>query len=312
MISKHDISFEEYTDEPDGKRLLLIINPFAGKGITKKKALKLIDVFKNDGWHVTLYLTVSRGDATEKIKNSGERFDRVVALGGDGTLNEVINGVMHMQNRIPIGYVPAGSTNDLGASIGLPKNKIKAAKIVSRGKIREHDIGFFNEKSFVYIASFGAFTEVSWATPQKFKRIMGHLAYVFGGAKALFKIRPTHVKVTTDTRTFEGNYIFCGVSNTMQTGGIYKFNKNEVNLSDGLLEVILVKNPEVPFDVPNIIHRLLSHRFDQMDVTFIHTRTVRFSFPDGDFPIWTLDGEKGVCEGDAVITCAHGEVNLIY
>ena len=312
MLSEKDISFEEYTDTPDGKRILFIVNPFAGKGIRKKKLQKIINIFKNDGWHVTLYLTVSRGDATQRVKMTDGKFDRIVCLGGDGTLNEVIRGVMQLENPVPVGYIPAGSTNDLGSSIGLPKNNYKAAKIVSKGRIREHDIGMFNGESFVYIASFGAFTEVSWDTPQKIKKIMGHLAYVFRGAKSLFKIKSTHTVVTTDTRTFEGNYIFCGAANTMQTGGIYKFNESEVNLSDGLLEVILVKNPESAADVPNLIHRLISHRFDQMEVTFIHTRKAVFSYPEKDYPIWTLDGEKGESDGDVTIECVHGKVNLIY
>lgn len=299
----------------NNNKMLFIVNPYAGKGITDKKIGKIVNIFSNDGWDVTTYKTTARADATRKAKEDSKDFDRIVCLGGDGTLNEVICGIMQCEKQIPIGYIPAGSANDLGASIGLPKNNLKAAKIVSKGSIREHDIASFEtngqKKTFVYIASFGAFTELSWGTSQKIKKILGHSAYVLGGVKSFFKIHGTHTHVKTDFKEFDGNYIFCAAANTLRTGGIYKFKQTEVDMSDGLLELVLISKPAA-YQVPRLLTRLLSHRFNNVDITFIHTKKATFSFPDGNSPIFTLDGERADISGDVQIECIHGKVQLIY
>lgn len=298
-----------------GNKLLFVVNPYAGKGIKDKKIEKIIDIFEDDGWNVTLYKTVARADATRKVAEAVKDFDRIVCLGGDGTLNEVICGVMQSEKTVPVGYIPAGSANDLGSSIGLPKNNIKAAKIVSKGTVREHDIASFTDKNgsktFVYIASFGAFTEVSWGTSQKIKKALGHSAYMLESIKAVFNIRATHTHIETDSRVFDGEYIFCAVANTLRTGGVYHFKQTEVDMSDGLLELVLISKPAV-YQVPRLLTRLFSHKFNNVDITFIHTKKAVFSFPDGDAPIFTLDGERADPTGDITVECIHGKVKLVY
>lgn len=300
----------------ENNKLLFIVNTFAGKGIKDKKIQKITEIFTQKGWDVTVYKTKGRNDATLKAEKDAQSFDRIVCMGGDGTLNEVICGIMKQSKNIPVGYIPAGSANDLGSSIGLPKNNIKAAKRVANGKIRQHDIASFETngetKTFVYIASFGAFTELSWSTPQKVKKVLGHSAYVLGGVKSFFNIKGTHVHIKTDLHEFDGHYIFCAAANTLRVGGMYKFTQTEVNMSDGLLEIVLIHRPEKTYFVPRLINRLLFHRFNNVDITFIHTKSAEFTFPDGNAPIWTLDGECAPSVDSVKINCIHGKINLIY
>ncbi|MBQ9106541.1 MAG: YegS/Rv2252/BmrU family lipid kinase [Clostridia bacterium] len=311
MLSEKNFAFDEYDSPADGERVLFVVNPYAGKGISVAKAERLINILRSTGWKITLYLTKARHDATCYVSEHGGRFDKIICLGGDGTLNEVITGLIASGHNIPIGYIPAGSANDLGSSIGMPKNNFKAAKKILSGEIHTHDVGLFNGVNFVYIASFGAFTEVSWATPQSVKKVFGHSAYVFNGAKALFNIHPYSVRVTTDNEEFEGRYIYCGASNTFRVGGMYRFSETEANLSDGLMEIMLVKEP-APAEVGTLLNKLLRHDFDSKYINFIHSRTAVVEPLDGNYPIWTLDGEKKICNGIANLSCMHKRVRLVY
>lgn len=293
-------------------QVLFIVNPFAGKGISNSYAKKLKEILSSTGWEVTPYVTTAPLDATRKVTKDGKNYDRIVCLGGDGTLNEVIRGLLQTDLRIPIGYIPAGSTNDLGFSIGMPKNHTKAAKRIVTGSLHDHDVGVFNDDHFVYIASFGAFTKVSWATPQSIKRVLGHSAYVFEGAKAFFDIHAYPMTVETDEGTFTGRYIYGGVSNTFSVGGMYRFSETEANLSDGLLEVMLVEEPEKATDVPRLLDQLIGHNYNSQYVHFVHTKRAVFHPQEEIFPVWTMDGERKDCNEAAELSCLHQVVQLIY
>ncbi|MBQ4081698.1 MAG: YegS/Rv2252/BmrU family lipid kinase [Clostridia bacterium] len=293
-------------------KALFIVNPFAGKGVSNRQLQKIIRVFEHEEWNVTLYLTTAPNDATYKVIADSEQYDRILCLGGDGTLNEVIRGLVQIDKHIPIGYIPAGSTNDLGFSIGMPKNHVKAAKQIINGCLHDHDVGIFGDDHFVYIASFGAFTKVSWATPQSIKRIFGHSAYVFEGAKALFDIRAYKMRVQTDEGEFQGNYIYGGVSNTFSVGGMYRFSKTEADLSDGLLEVMLVEEPAKAVEIPALLDQLIRHDYNSKYIRFVHTKQAVFTPLDAQYPVWTMDGERKDCEGEATLGCLHQTVQLIY
>lgn len=271
------------------KKILLIINPTAGTFYTKSNRLHIVELFQKNGYQVNHQATESKGHATELVLRYGLDNDIIVCCGGDGTLNEVISGVMQLEKKVLIGYIPAGTTNDFASSLHLSKRIEIAAKAIVAGNIRTLDIGNFNSKRyFSYIASFGAFTESSYTTPQSYKNVIGHLAYVLEGVKDIANIRPYHVKVEVNGEIYEDEYIFGAVSNSTSIGGIVKLNANQVDLNDGLFEIILVKNPKTALDFHKIL-LFLSKKKDNEMIQFIKTSEATFYM---DEPVsWSIDGE---------------------
>lgn len=274
------------------KRLYFILNLQSGKATISSKLAVVIDMFTKAGYEVTARPTQERMDACAAAKYAcGQGFDLIVCSGGDGTLNEVIQGVMRSEKKLPIGYIPAGSTNDFARGVGIPRNIIDAVQWIIDGKKYPCDIGSFNDKFFTYIAAFGAFTEVTYETSQQVKNVLGHVAYVLNGISRLKNIKSYHMKITYDDEIIEDNYIFGMVTNSSSVAGLLSLN--DFLLDDGLYEVTLIKTPGNPLDLQRIIHSLLNIDID-IDTAYIKSfRTSKIRFECDDELQWTIDGEFG-------------------
>ena len=293
------------------KKLLFIYNLHAGKGQLKAHLSDVLDELTKAGWLVCVHPTQGPADATAAAKALGGAFDRVVCAGGDGTLHEVVTGLMTQDCRPPIGYIPAGSTNDFARNLALPRSYRDMAAAAGAGVPRPVDVGRFNDRYFLYVAAFGAFTDVSYDTPQSLKNMFGHLAYVLEGVTRLASLQSYHLTVEHDGGALEGEYLFGMVCNTISVGGFQGPSSDEVRLDDGLFEVVLIKQPSNAGELQSIIRCLLQMGPDESGaVTCLRTGNLRLS---GDQPIpWTLDGEYG---GDPrrveIENCCHG-VTIVY
>lgn len=274
------------------KKLYFILNLQSGKATISSKLAVVIDMFTKAGYEVTARPTQERMDACAAAKYAcGQGFDLIVCSGGDGTLNEVIQGVMRSEKKLPIGYIPAGSTNDFARGVGIPRNIIDAVQWIIDGKKYPCDIGSFNDNFFTYIAAFGAFTEVTYETSQQVKNVLGHVAYVLNGISRLKNIKSYHMKITYDDEIIEDNYIFGMVTNSSSVAGLLSLNN--FLLDDGLYEVTLIKTPGNPLDLQRIIHSLLNIDID-IDTAYIKSfRTSKIRFECDDELQWTIDGEFG-------------------
>ena len=222
------------------KKLLWIVNPHAGRGAMSGKIIGCVTAFQQAGFDVTLYVTQGAQDATRVARERAGEFDRIICAGGDGTLNEVVTGLMSVEAPPPLGYIPAGTTNDFAQSLDIPKVPAEAAVIAAGDRLQALDIGRFNDRYFNYIAAFGVFTEVSYATPQQSKNIFGRAAYILEGVKALTNIKAYHIRVESDEVTAEDNFIYGMVTNSVSVGGFKAITPDGVALDDGLHEVLLV------------------------------------------------------------------------
>lgn len=276
------------------QKLLLIYNPTSGKGRVRSSLATVVDSFTKRGWLVTAYPTQSRGDATRVARELGGQFDRVVCSGGDGTLSETVAGLMELEHPPVLGFLPAGSTNDCGVSLNLPADPAKAAAMAAGdGVPQPWDVGLFNHAPFVYVAAFGAFTQVSYATPQDLKNALGHLAYVVAGIASIPTITPYHMRVEFDGHVIEDDFYYGMVCNTYSIGGMKKIVTDKVDLADGLFEVILVKKPLSVEEVTGALQNLLfpSEPNQRSAVLSFHASNLTFTC-DQSIP-WTLDGEYG-------------------
>lgn len=293
---------------PFEKKMLFVYNPKAGKAKIKNKLADILDVFAASGFEVTVYPTRKKGDAVEIVANRKPIYDLVVCSGGDGTLDEVVTGMTQSSFRTPIGYIPAGSTNDFGGSLHLPKNMIEAAENVVRGKNFPCDVGAFNNDIFVYIAAFGIFTEVSYETDQEIKNTLGHMAYVLEGMKRLPNVRPQHLKVTYDDKVIEDDFIFGMITNSVSVGGFKNITGKNVQLDDGVFEVTLIKFPKNPVELTQTMNSLVNRNIDTGTTYCFRTSSVRL---ESDEEIaWTLDGENGGSHKDVYIENRHRAVEI--
>lgn len=273
------------------KKMLFIYNPKAGKAQIRNKLADILDIFVRAGYELTVLPTQKSGDAVDAVACHEAVYDIVVCSGGDGTLDEVVTGMMKSPVRCPIGYIPAGSTNDFGGSLRLPKNMIQAAKTIVEGQNFSCDVGAFNNDIFVYIAAFGLFTDVSYETGQDMKNILGHLAYLLEGMKRLPSIRSYPMKVTWGERVVEEDFIFGMVTNSVSVGGFKRITGKNVLLDDGVFEVTLIKRPKNPIELNNIMVSLLNRDIDT-DAMYCFTAS-RVTFECREKTAWTLDGEYG-------------------
>lgn len=271
--------------------LLFIYNPHSGKGMVKEYLSDIIDQFVKAGYQVGVYPTQGKQDATEQVLHCSSHYNMVVCSGGDGTLNEVVSGIMELKCKPVIGYIPAGSTNDFANSIRLPKDMKEAAKIAVSGIPISVDIGLFNKKYFTYIAGFGAFTEVSYMTPQEMKNILGHQAYLLKAARQLTSLRAYHMKVTYDMGELESDFIYGMVTNSISVGGMKRLTGKNVVLDDGLFEVTLVRQPKNPMDIQMIMSSLIG--FDVKTDAVYSFKTSKIEFQSDEKVQWVLDGEYG-------------------
>ena len=274
------------------KDLLFICNPHAGKGLVRQSLSDILFLFDKAGYRTTVHFTQGKEDATRVAAELGGRFDRVVCCGGDGTLNEVVSGLLTLPAPPVLGYIPGGSTNDSARNFHLPKDMTEAAATAVFGMPRPCDMGFFNGTPFVYVAAFGAFTQVAYDTSQELKNKFGHLAYVVAGLASLTSIHPYAMTVEHDGGVLSGNFIYGMASNTFSVGGFAPFDPASVQLDDGLHEVMLVRDMKSPADLHALLHTLIQKKPVAKDTVEIF-RTSRLTITSRQAVPWTLDGEEG-------------------
>ena len=274
------------------QKILFLYNPHAGKGKIKEVLSDIIEVFVNADYEITIHSTKGRGDARDIARERGESYDIIVACGGDGTLNEVVNGVMQLDKKPNIGFIPAGTTNDFAMNLKIPKTQPDAAKTITIGKPYAYDIGSFNGQYFNYVASFGVFTAVSYSTSQTLKNLLGRIAYLIEGAKSLTYINSYKLKLTCGEHEIEDEFIFGSISNANSIGGFKNVAGKNVTLDDGLFEVILVTKPKTIFEFRNIINALLTMDFSNCDNIF-KFKANEIVIHSEKIIDWTLDGEYG-------------------
>lgn len=293
------------------KKALLIINPTAGKMQLKHKLFEIVDALA-DAYDVTVCPTRRQGHAGEmaaKAKTQG--YDIVICAGGDGTLNEAVCGVMEEETPLPLGYIPAGSTNDFAAGLGLSKNPVKAARAIIEGSLHGQDIGFFNqERRFTYIASFGAFTETSYSTDQNLKNMLGHLAYVLEGAKSLSKIKAIPMEIRYDGNTAKGDFLFGGIANATSIGGVLRLKDQYLSFDDGIFELLLIRKPRNLLELNEIVASLLRYEYDGELVQLLRASRVECLF-EGSLA-WSLDGEYTPSRNHVIIENIHNGIYLQY
>lgn len=292
------------------EKLLLIVNPCSGRAKMRPQLLKVIEIFSNAGYIVTVYPTKHQGDATEMVAGlSKHAYDVIVACGGDGTLNEVITGIMQSKVECRIGYIPSGTLNEWSTGLGISKIIPDAANDIVNGKTTSLDIGKFGDKYFSYTASFGAFTSASYSTAQEFKNVLGQAAYVLEGIKSVGQIKPIHMKITADEREIEGDFLFGAISNSMSVGGIVKYDDATVALNDGFFEIFLIRNFGNVLKLPPLAEGILTKNLDREGMEFLHARKIKIVT---DNPVsWTLDGEFAESQGKLKIANIHNAIDFI-
>ncbi len=288
--------------------MLLVINPKAGKGGVKSKLFELVSVFTRFGFTVTVYPT-KRNGTVEYMRNNARKYDRIVCCGGDGTCSEVFAGVVQCGKKVPIGYIPTGSTNDFAKTLGIPTSVLGAALNAATGKVVGYDVGSFNGRHFNYIAATGAFTGASYSTPQKLKNSLGHFAYILEGAKYLTSIKPQRISIQYDDKTLKGDFVYVSVSNTTSMGGVVTIKDEAIKTNDGLFELLLAKKPSNIADAIEFISDIALHGMKGKDLIMLRASKIKLTFDDDVY--FTLDGEKSEPCREAVIENRHSAVNVI-
>lgn len=277
---------------PRRNKVLVIINPRSGRLRVRSQLFDIASCFSENGCETTVFTTRAKGDAERYAAAMADRFDIVVCRGGDGTLNEVVNGIMRAKEKKPIGFLPAGTSNDFAHTLGIPDQGKKAVLAIVNGSPVLHDIGIFNNERCVnYTASFGLFTKSSYSTPQPAKNLLGYGAYLSVAVKELSQIKTHRLKVTCDGEVFEGDYVFGSVTNALAVGGFIHYKKEEVDFNDGIFEMVLVKKPDNIRQWYDALKGAYKGNFDDRFVTLIRGR--EFKFESDQAISWSLDGEYG-------------------
>lgn len=271
------------------KKLLMIVNPTAGKKKSRGPLFDAAAILSQAGYLISIHNTAFPGDAAQTAAALGKDYDVVVAVGGDGTLNQVVSGVMTLDERPLIGYLAQGSTNDFASSLQIPRDPAAAAALIAKSTPQKLDIGRWNSRHFVYVASFGAFTQTSYSAPQSTKNALGHLAYLLEGIKDLNTLRPYHLKITADGEVLDGSYLFGAICNSTSLGGLMHLDRKHVVLDDGKFEMLLIPNPKSPAEIPNLLMNLLDQEFSYEGLIFRHVSSIHVETAE-NLP-WSLDGE---------------------
>ena len=291
------------------KKLLFVFNPNAGKSTIKESLCDIIDIFTKGGYEVTAYPTQARLDGFQKILEDASKYDLVVSSGGDGTMSESIKGIMNSGANVPIGYIPAGTVNDFAHSMDISKNMIDAANAVVKGVPFAYDVGSFNGDYFCYVAAFGAFTDVSYETPQSTKNIFGHLAYLIEGVKRIKTLEAYDITVEHDGEVYRDDFIVGLISNTISIAGLSNLVAVGVVFDDGLFEVTLIKTPNSPLELSKILNCII---MKNLDPKYFYTfKTSRVRFTSEQEIKWTLDGESGGSYTVADIEAMRQAVKII-
>ena len=292
------------------KKMLFILNPCAGMKKASRSLPDILAVFNRAGYDVSVYITEGPGDGTQAVKERSADADLVVCCGGDGTFNEVISGLLEAGLQLPIGYIPAGSTNDFAASLGLSTDLLTAATAIVEGTTQSYDAGRFADRHFSYVASFGAFTKVSYNTPQSIKNAFGHTAYLLEGIQELSQIRKHHVKLTLDNdEVLEDDYLFGAICNSTSVGGVMSLDPNQVDLQDGKFEVLLIRCPKTLQEIPECLLAVQKQQYNSTMMTF---RSASCITVEADpTMVWSLDGEKSEGGERIQIINLHKAIQII-
>lgn len=291
------------------KKLLFIFNPCSGKGQIKNKLMNVIDIMVKAGYEVTVHATQDREDAKRKVEEEAANYDLVICSGGDGTLDEAVTGMMQSEKKVPLGYIPAGSTNDFANSLKIPKDIVKAAHVAVEGRKFPVDVGYFNGDSFIYIAAFGLFTDVSYQTSQELKNVLGHAAYILEGAKRLHNIPSYKMRVEYDGNVIDDEFAYGMITNSVSVGGFKKLTGKNVLLDDGLFEVTLIRMPRNPVEWNEILGCLANLKDDSDLIYTFKTDCVKF-LPEDVIP-WTLDGEFGGEHKNVIVKNVHQALEIM-
>ena len=292
------------------KKMLFILNPCAGQRRAAKNLASIIEIFNRADYEVNVYLTSGSGDGEKMAALRGPECDLVVGCGGDGTFNETVAGLLKAGADVPVGYIPAGSTNDFANSLGLPLDNLQAAKDIVEGKGRRLDVGLFGDRYFSYVASFGAFTRASYATPQSLKNLMGHMAYILSGIAEIAQLKTEHVRIElADGQVMEDDYIFGAVSNSTSLAGVLTLAPDRVDMCDGKLEVMLLKAPKDLIELGEMVAELQKQTYNSKAITFFSAESMKISA--SDTMDWTLDGERQPGVSETEIRCVHKAVELV-
>lgn len=294
-------------------KILLIINPVAGRQIMVQEEDRVRQILEQAAQDVICVHTKEDVHIKTQIEDAVAAGDTelIVCAGGDGTLNQVVCGLLTLELNLPLGYLPVGTTNDFATSLKLPKKPMDAVHRVLEGEEHRLDAGKFgSDKYFVYVASFGAFTQTSYTTTQSLKNTLGHMAYILEGMKELPNLKAYHIKVETEDESFEEEFVFGSVSNTSSIGGVIRLSEDDVSLNDGMLELTLVKMPKNLIDFHRIVVGLINGSYDPTVITFRHVKTVKFSAEE-EIP-WSLDGEYASGGTDVDIVALPGAFSLRY
>lgn len=291
------------------KKLLFVFNPKSGMGLIKNHLLDIVDIMVKAGYEPTLYPTQARGDATRKVREDGAEYDRIVCSGGDGTLDEVVTGMQEANLSTPLGYIPAGSTNDFARTLGIPNDMLKAAEIAVGEHIFACDVGQFNDDIFIYIAGFGIFTEISYETPQQLKNLFGHAAYILSAAKSLASIPSYIMQVEANGEIIQDKFIYGMITNSISVAGFKGLTGKHVELDDGEFEVTLIKSPTNPIELNEIIAYLTGILSEsKMVYTF---KSDYIQIRSRSSVSWTMDGENGGEHWNVDIRNLHRVLNIL-
>lgn len=299
-----------WSDQYIMRKLLFLMNPNAGQRKCNRFLADIISVFNEGGYEVTIFMTTGPGSGTQIVAERAKEYDLIVCAGGDGTLNETVSGILSSGADCPVGYIPCGSTNDFASTLKLSPDVVQAARDIVEGKAETYDVGRWGSRYFSYVASFGAFTRVSYATPQNLKNVLGHLAYVLSSIQELPQIRNIPMELELDGEKVSGEFVFGAVSNSTSVGGLLTLNPRLVDLRDGKFEVTLVRMPKDMAELAECVQALQTQSYDCAAITFrsVSKLTIRQS-PE---VVWTLDGERADGQEVIQIDNIHQAIRLVH
>ena len=282
------------------KKMLFVMNPYAGMRRANRYLADLLTIFGQADYEIIARMTCGTGDANRIVREKCAGVDLVVCAGGDGTFNETISGILEAGCDVPVGYIPCGSTNDFANSLKLSTNVLQAARDIVEGTAVSYDVGKFGDRYFSYVASFGAFTKASYSTPQNIKNALGHTAYILEGIQELSQLKPSHVRIQLEDAVIEDDFLFGAISNSTSLGGILTLDPKQVDMGDGVFELLLIRAPKDLLELNECVWAVQKQKYNCAMMTFVSTRELTV-FPDPQMD-WTLDGER--CGG---AQCVHVE-----
>lgn len=294
---------------PELKKMMLIINPVSGRRTSLRFLPDIIRIFYENNYAVTVFSTGKAGDATEFAKNYGKEFDIIVCIGGDGTLNETITGIVDSGYDIPLGYIPSGSTNDFASCHGISSDMLTAALNIATGSPKQIDLGKIGDNYFTYVAAFGAFSWLSYTTPQPLKNVLGHSAYILDAVKDLPKIKSHHLKFDLGNFVCEGDYFFGAICNSTSVAGTITLPNDVVDTGDGRFEILLIHEPQTILDFQNIVYGVLTQDYSSPFLDFFQAESIRITAPAN--LDWSLDGERGHGAEEIIVSNLRHKLTLI-